>query len=72
MIANLDGVMNHDVARAIVRNDLAGRMRDDHLTHVITGQDRLDSFKQVSPFEAHMDSAASQQLGITVFRLGAP
>ncbi len=71
-IANLDGVMNHDVARAIVHDDLAGRMRDDHLTHVITGQDRLDSFKQVSAFEAHLDSATSRQLGITVFRLGAP
>lgn len=71
-VANLDGVMSHDAARAIAANTLAQHLRDGGYTHVITSEDRLNYFRGVSPFEAWPDTAMSRRLGVTVFRPAAP
>lgn len=71
-VANLDGVMNHDAARAIAANTLAGHLRATGCTHLITSEDRLNYFRGVSPFEAQPDTAMSGRLGVTVFRPTTP
>ena len=68
-IANLDGVMNHDTARALGADDLAGFLRTAGFTHVITDAARLNEFQRVSAFDARIDAELSADLGIEIFRI---
>lgn len=68
-VANLDGVMNHRASVALRNRSLADYLAADGITHILSGSDRVNQFRRVSPFEVVPDSAWSAALGTEVLRI---
>ena len=68
-VINLDGVMNHEAAVAIRERALARYMQRAGVTHLLTSPLRIEQYRRVEPFAARFDSAATAELGLSVWVL---
>lgn len=68
-VANLDGVMSHDATVALKQGDLAGFIKRDGLTHLLTSTTRAAEFQRVTPFAARPDTALTRRLAYPALAL---